>query len=83
MSSALCRSVTISAKLSPAERVALENIARVEHLNLSEVQRLLIREGAKQRGIWPDAETSPSLRRSQDATRSEQQAVRASHTVAL
>ena len=51
----IIRSKPISAKVTPAERGALERIARIEQLNLSEAQRLAIREAARRRGVWPDA----------------------------
>jgi len=51
----IVRSKPISAKVTPTERGALEKIAMIEQLNLSEAQRLAIREAAKRRGVWPDA----------------------------
>lgn len=42
----------IRVKLSPFEKSILAAIAQKEAMNLSEAIRLLIREGAKQRGLW-------------------------------
>ena len=53
MPSYTCRSEPISARVSPLEKTALLKIAEMEQLNLSEAQRLVIREAAKRRGIWP------------------------------
>jgi hypothetical protein len=52
------RTCPISAKVTPAERLALERIAKIEQLNLSEAQRLCIREYAKRIGVWEEAVNS-------------------------
>ena len=43
----------VRAKLNPSERRVLGLIAQREVLNLSETLRALIREGARERGLWP------------------------------
>lgn len=46
------RDKTIAARVSPAERRAFEELALFEQMRPSEALRLLIREGARQRGLW-------------------------------
>lgn len=53
MTTTISRSESVGTRLSPIERSALERIATMEHLTISEAQRLLIREEAKRRGVWP------------------------------
>lgn len=43
----------INARILPEEKETLECIANTERLNLSESIRLVIREAAKARGLWP------------------------------
>ena len=45
-----------AARAKPPERMALDAIMAMEFMNQSEVIRMLIREGAKARGLWPPQE---------------------------
>jgi len=51
----------IAARVSQAEQHAFEQIAHFEQMRPSETLRLLVREGAKQRGLWrPNTQGEPS-----------------------
>ncbi len=57
MASTVVRDIPVSCKLSDVERRALERVAKVEHLTLSEAQRMALKEAAERRGVWPAALT--------------------------
>lgn len=40
-------------RANQAECAALERLCRLEQAGVSETMRLLLREGAKRRGLWP------------------------------
>lgn len=61
------RDKTIAARVSPAERRAFEELALFEQMRPSEALRLLVREGAKQRGLWrPNGQGQPSLQQGEE-----------------
>jgi len=43
-------------RVGPAEREALRRLSELECLGISETMRLVLREAAKRRGVWPSRE---------------------------
>ena len=56
MEEKLEKSVFLTARAIPEEKKALEAIAKRERLTTSEALRLIVREAAKARGVWPSQE---------------------------
>lgn len=50
------RTDVVRVRCRPEERKALELVALMERRNLSEMLRELVREGARERGLWPPDE---------------------------
>jgi len=47
-------SASITVRLTPEERRALEQMAAQEQRRVSDMVRLAIREAARARGLWPE-----------------------------
>jgi uncharacterized protein (DUF1778 family) len=47
-------SASITVRLTPEERRALEQMAAQEQRRVSDMVRLAIREAARTRGLWPE-----------------------------
>ena len=47
------RRAYIHFRASEAERVALERLCQYEQMTISDALRLVLREGAQRRGVWP------------------------------
>lgn len=50
------RVLYINVRVNAAERALLRELAEVEGLRPSEVLRLLLRQAARERGVWPAPE---------------------------
>ena len=53
MSQTEARPNVVHARFSEAEKRALIALTRIEHRSRSEMLRELVREAARERGIWP------------------------------